>query len=62
MRTGQIGITHADLVEQARRNPNAGKSIMTYAGVHPEIIEDEYNDPQYGNRRSVEVIIDSEVS
>lgn len=62
VRTGQRGFTHAQIVDQARIDPERRKSIMNIAGVHPEIIEDEYNDPQYGNRRSVEVLVDSNVS
>jgi hypothetical protein len=53
--------SHNQIVEAVKERPDRQLSIMNIAGVHPEIIEDEYNDPQYGNRRSIQVVIDSEV-
>jgi hypothetical protein len=60
VRSGE-GLDPAQLVLQAEKNPEKGASIMSVAGVHPEIIEGECHDSQYGNRRSVKVIIDSDV-
>jgi len=60
VRSGE-GLDHAQLVLQAEQNPEKRASIMSVAGVHPEIIEDEYHDSQYGRRRSIKVIIDSDV-
>jgi hypothetical protein len=36
--------------------------IISWAGVHLKIHEDNFNDPQYGNRRKVKVIVDDNVS
>ena len=34
---------------------------MKYAGVHPELFEEDEHNPQYGYRRRVEVVIDDSV-
>jgi hypothetical protein len=62
VRTGAQGVSHDQISESIKQHPEKKPSIMNLAGVHPEIIEDEYNDPQYGNRRSIKVVIDSQVS
>jgi hypothetical protein len=62
VRTGAQGVSHDQISEAIKQEPDKQLSIMNLAGVHPEIIEDEYNDPQYGNRRSIKVVIDSPVS
>lgn len=57
------GGTHAELLEQpVVAHGSHGYSIMRYAGVHPELFEEDEHHPQYGYRRQVEVIIDDSVS
>jgi hypothetical protein len=56
------GGTHAELLAQsAGARGSRGHSIMTYAGVHPELFEEDEHNPQYGYRRQVEVVIDDSV-
>ena len=38
-----------------------GHSIMTYAGVYPELIEADEHHRQYGYRRILEVVVDDSV-
>jgi hypothetical protein len=56
------GGTHAELLAQsAGAEGSHGHSIMTYAGVHLELFEEDEHNPQYGYRRQVEVVIDDSV-
>jgi hypothetical protein len=56
------GGTRAELLTQlAGAERSHGYSILKYAGVHPELFEDDEHNPQYGYRRQVEVVIDDEV-
>ncbi|OBT52025.1 hypothetical protein VE04_06969, partial [Pseudogymnoascus sp. 24MN13] len=53
------GGTHAELLAQpVGAEGSRGYSIMTYAGVHPELFEEDEHNQQYGYRRQVEVVID----
>jgi len=55
----RIGGTHAGLPAQsAGAVGRHGRSIMTYAGVRPELFEADAHNPQYGYRRQVKVVID----
>jgi len=60
------GSEHLELLQEAERdeelNPANGLSIMRFAGVHPEIFEEKRHNAQYGYRRSVAVIVNSNVS
>jgi len=56
------GGTYAELLAQsAGAEGSRGHSIMTFAGVHPELFEEDEHNPQYGYRRQVEVIDDDSV-
>jgi hypothetical protein len=52
---------YEELLAKAEAMPVIRPSIMSLAGVHPEIIEQDVHDAQYGNRRTVAVIIDDDV-
>jgi predicted cobalt transporter CbtA len=56
------GGTHAELLAQSvAAEGSHGYSIMTLAGVRPELFEEDMHDPQYGYRRQVEVVISNSV-
>ena len=49
------------LAQSAAAEDHRKRSVITYAGVHLELFEEDEHNPQYGYRRQVEVVIDDPV-